>query len=54
MLVKVVFKYRRPKFAFQTGEVSDKIKRGKHTTRHASLYSLDADSFIMDTLVECY
>lgn len=38
-----------PKFAFQTGEVSDKIKRGKHTTRHASLYSLDADSFIMDT-----
>ena len=33
-----------PKFAFQTGEVSDKIKRGKHTTRHASLYSLDADS----------
>ncbi|ETJ32640.1 hypothetical protein Q604_UNBC12909G0001, partial [human gut metagenome] len=38
-----------PKFAFQTGEVSDKIKRGKHTTRHASLYSLDSDSFIMDT-----
>ena len=24
------------KFAFQTGEISDKIKRGKHTTRHAS------------------
>ena len=38
-----------PKFAFQTGEVSDKIKRGKHTTRHASLYSLDSNSFIMDT-----
>lgn len=38
-----------PKFSFQTGEVSDKIKRGKHTTRHASLYSLDGDSFIMDT-----
>ena len=38
-----------PKFAFQTGEVSGKIKRGKHTTRHASLYSLDSDSFIMDT-----
>lgn len=37
------------KFAFQTGEVSDKIKRGKHTTRHASLFSLDDDSFIMDT-----
>lgn len=37
------------KFAFQTGEVSDKIKRGKHTTRHASLFSLNDDSFIMDT-----
>lgn len=37
------------KFAFQIGEVSDKIKRGKHTTRHASLFSLDDDSFIMDT-----
>lgn len=38
-----------PNFAFQTGDVSDKIKRGKHTTRHASLYSLNEDSFIMDT-----
>lgn len=38
-----------PSFAFQTGSVSDKIKRGRHTTRHASLYSLDGDSFIMDT-----
>lgn len=35
--------------AFQTGEISDKIKRGKHTTRHASLFSLNTDSFIMDT-----
>lgn len=38
-----------PNFSFQTGEVSSKIKRGRHTTRHASLYSLDKDSFIMDT-----
>ncbi|WP_298703128.1 ribosome small subunit-dependent GTPase A [uncultured Veillonella sp.] len=38
-----------PKFQFQTGEVSDKIKRGRHTTRHASLYSIDENSFIMDT-----
>lgn len=38
-----------PKFQFQTGEVSDKIKRGRHTTRHASLYSIDKHSFIMDT-----
>lgn len=38
-----------PNFSFQTGEVSSKIKRGRHTTRHASLYSLDTHSFIMDT-----
>ncbi len=38
-----------PQFAFQTGEVSDKIKRGRHTTRHASLFALDDQSFIMDT-----
>lgn len=38
-----------PRFAFQTGKVSDKIKRGRHTTRHASLFSLDEASFIMDT-----
>lgn len=38
-----------PNFSFATGEVSQKIKRGRHTTRHASLFSLDKDSFIMDT-----
>lgn len=38
-----------PNFEFQTGKVSDKIKRGRHTTRHASLFSLDEYSFIMDT-----
>ena len=38
-----------PNFAFQTGDVSDKIKRGRHTTRHASLFSLNEESFIMDT-----
>lgn len=38
-----------PAFAFQTGAISDKIKRGRHTTRHASLFALDGSSFIMDT-----
>ncbi len=38
-----------PNFAFQTGDLSSKIKRGRHTTRHASLYSLNTHSFIMDT-----
>lgn len=38
-----------PNFQFKTGEISQKTKRGKHTTRHASLYSLDQTSFIIDT-----
>ncbi len=38
-----------PNFSFQTGEVSEKTRRGRHTTRHASLYPLGDDSFIMDT-----
>lgn len=38
-----------PSFQFQIGEVSAKIQRGRHTTRHASLYALDENSFIMDT-----
>ncbi len=38
-----------PAFSFQTGAVSHKIKRGRHTTRHASLFPIDEDTFIMDT-----
>lgn len=38
-----------PSFSFQTGEVSDKIKRGRHTTRHASLFSIGPNTFLMDT-----
>lgn len=32
-----------------TGEISEKIKRGKHTTRHSELMALGDDTFIMDT-----
>ncbi|NLM74733.1 MAG: ribosome small subunit-dependent GTPase A [Clostridiaceae bacterium] len=32
-----------------TGEVSDKIKRGRHTTRHVQLFKLDEGGFIVDT-----
>lgn len=32
-----------------TGAISDKIGRGKHTTRHSELFMLDEDTFIMDT-----
>ncbi|SCH13093.1 ribosome small subunit-dependent GTPase A [Romboutsia sp. Marseille-P6047] len=36
-------------FMLQTGEVSDKIKRGKHTTRHAELLKLDCGGMVADT-----
>lgn len=33
----------------ETGEISEKIGRGKHTTRHAELIAIDEDSYIVDT-----
>lgn len=36
-------------FKLQTGEVSDKIKRGKHTTRHAELLKLECGGVVADT-----
>jgi len=33
----------------ETGEVSEKIGRGKHTTRHSELIHIGEDTFIMDT-----
>ena len=38
-----------PEANMQTGEISRKIERGKHTTRHAELFALNDDTFIMDT-----
>ena len=33
----------------ETGSISKKIERGKHTTRHSELIPIDEDSYIMDT-----
>ena len=33
----------------ETGEISRKTQRGKHTTRHAELFALSEDTFLMDT-----
>ena len=33
----------------ETGSISSKIGRGKHTTRHSELIVLEEDSYIMDT-----
>ena len=33
----------------ETGDVSRKTQRGKHTTRHSELIAIDEDTYIMDT-----
>ena len=33
----------------ETGSISEKIGRGKHTTRHSELIAIDGNTFIMDT-----
>lgn len=38
-----------PKTQMETGAVSEKIKRGKHTTRHSELIYLGEETFLMDT-----
>lgn len=38
-----------PHANMETGNISEKIERGKHTTRHSELFKIDEDSFIMDT-----
>lgn len=35
--------------SFETGNVSNKAERGKHTTRHSELVKLDNGGFIIDT-----
>lgn len=41
--------YLYPQAAMEIGEISEKIDRGKHTTRHSELFVLDQESYIMDT-----
>lgn len=38
-----------PQLSLATGEVSEKLGRGRHTTRHVELYQLDKDTFVADT-----
>lgn len=39
----------QPNFELKTGEISEKLKRGKHTTRHAEIYKLSFGGFVVDT-----
>ena len=38
-----------PGLDLKTAEVSDKLGRGKHTTRHVEIYALGDDTYIADT-----
>lgn len=38
-----------PEANMETGGISKKIERGKHTTRHSELIPIDADTYLMDT-----
>ena len=38
-----------PQLELPTGEVSEKLGRGRHTTRHVELYDLGEDTYVMDT-----
>lgn len=39
----------QPHVQMETGVISKKIARGKHTTRHSELIAIDRESYIMDT-----
>ena len=38
-----------PDARIATGEVSDRLGRGRHTTRHVELYDLGGDTYVADT-----
>ncbi len=38
-----------PQLALATGQVSEKLGRGRHTTRHVELFVLEKDTYVADT-----
>ena len=38
-----------PELALATGQVSEKLGRGRHTTRHVQLYTLGENTYVADT-----
>lgn len=39
----------QPEAGMETGAISQKIQRGRHTTRHAELFCVEEDTYLMDT-----
>lgn len=44
-----ILNYLEPDFHLQVGEVSDKLGRGRHTTRHVELFRLKNGAIVADT-----
>lgn len=44
-----IINYIFPSMSLDTNEISKKLGRGRHTTRHAEIYKLDDDIMIADT-----
>lgn len=38
-----------PELSLETGEISERLGRGRHTTRHIELYALADETFVADT-----
>ncbi len=41
--------YLYPDAEMETGDISEKIKRGKHTTRHSELFYIGNETYLFDT-----
>lgn len=39
----------QPEASMETGEISEKIRRGRHTTRHSELFFVEPETYVMDT-----
>ena len=44
-----ILNYLFPHLNLATGGLSEKIGRGKHTTRHTAIFQVDANSFVVDS-----
>ena len=49
MFLIAVVVFRQDGIYMETGAISEKIERGKHTTRHSELFFVETDTFVMDT-----
>ena len=41
--------YIIPEAEMETASISEKLKRGRHTTRHTEIFFVDHDTFVLDT-----